>query len=147
MSLKELLKNKIFAEGQASRDSLRVYGRQNNFDIDTVGRKLRELTEEKIIQPIFKGNYIIGYNRINSDELGDLSDKFGQKQPPASVSGQNTNNMPDKLNWFNNRLRAILDNIKPSWSNADEIKKLANALKSNNKWTKISVLRGYEKKI
>ena len=80
--------------------------------------------------------------RLVNDEISAY--KFGQKQPPASVSGQNTNNMPDKLNRLNNRLRAILDNIKPSWSNADEIKKLANALKSNNEWTKISVLRGYE---
>ena len=73
------------------------------------------------------------------------SDKNGQKSDKISVSPQNATNMPDKLNRLNNRLKAILDGIKPSWDNADEIKKLINALKSESEWMKISVLRGYEK--
>ena len=87
MSLKILLKNKIEADERITRDDLRLYTDNLNFDMATGDRKLRELTEEKIIQPIFKKNYIVAY-RIAEN---------GQKQPPASVSGQNTNNMPDKL--------------------------------------------------
>ena len=86
MSLKILLQQKISAEGQVSRDALRIFGRQNNFDVDTVGIKLHQLTEESIIKPIFKDNYIIAYQAVRYIKKDDLNVKKRVKSDKVDLA-------------------------------------------------------------
>ena len=72
-SLKENLKNYITS--YKSREELRNFF--NKYDSATVDRKLRELTNEGVIKPIFKGKYIIGYEPNNT--------KLSPKQPSSEV--------------------------------------------------------------
>jgi len=72
-SLKENLKNYITS--YKPREELRNFF--NKYDSATVDRKLRELTNEGIIKPIFKGKYIIGYEPNNT--------KLSPKQPSSEV--------------------------------------------------------------
>jgi len=61
-SLKENLKNYITS--YKPREEIRAFGNSLNRDSSTSDRKLRELTNEGIIKPIFKGKYIIGYEPV-----------------------------------------------------------------------------------
>ena len=54
----------IETEEQISRDDLREMMTQSHYDIATTDRKLRELTHEGIILPVYRDNYIIGYRFV-----------------------------------------------------------------------------------
>ena len=60
MSLKQKLKTIIETNGMISRDDLRERMREK-YDIATTDRKLRELTEDKIITPIYRDKFISAY--------------------------------------------------------------------------------------
>ncbi len=83
MSLINLLEQKINEEGYCERDDLREYFRNykredggNGFDMATTDKKLRDLTREKKIKPIFNKGFIIAYNRV------DVKNDTKQHQPP-----------------------------------------------------------------
>lgn len=62
MSLKQSLYNRIKQEGYVSRDDLRRYARELNYDSSSCDRKCRELTHNDSIKP--KTNtkgFIVGY--------------------------------------------------------------------------------------
>jgi len=75
ISLKKRLEDYITS--YKPREELRNFGNSLNFDLATSDRKLRELTNEGIIKPIFKGKYIIGYEPNNT--------KLSPKQPSSEV--------------------------------------------------------------
>lgn len=68
MSLKFLLKIYMEEKGKATRDELRAYGKNINYDLATVDRKVRALTEKGIIEPI-KGskNFNCAYQFIGQN--------------------------------------------------------------------------------
>jgi len=59
--LMRLLYNYLSEYKQATRDELRILGHTNKFDISTVDRKLRKLTEYGYITPEVGSK---GFNRI-----------------------------------------------------------------------------------
>ena len=75
ISLKKRLEDYITS--YKPREELRAFGNSLNRDSSTSDRKLRELTNEGVIKPIFKGKYIIGYEPNNT--------KLSPKQPSSEV--------------------------------------------------------------
>ncbi|MCK4782078.1 hypothetical protein KAS79_04130 [Candidatus Parcubacteria bacterium] len=125
MTLKEILKNKIEASSQITRDALRNYARNIKtqkqpfgWDIATTDRKLRNLTEDGVIKPIIKKGYIVAYKHIKAELDDKNQEKIG----------------------LDEQLKAILSNIKVSWENADKIAKLKNAIASKNDYSKQSLI-------
>ena len=64
--LKKELHEWIYFAESATRDFLREYGQERNYDIATTDRELRELTEEGKVKPVYDidGKFIRSYEII-----------------------------------------------------------------------------------
>ena len=113
-SLKDLLFEEIQKNKRMSRNELRELAKINKYDVSTADRKLRELTEEKLINKREQNGFIVEYfiEQKLSDDIQELDKLILQK----------------------------LKCLKPSWENFEEIKRLQEALKSKFANTKKSAL-------
>ena len=130
MSLKILLQQKIGAEKQVSRDALRIFGRQNNFDVATCDRKCRELTQDGKICPVMQNGYIVAYKPVASQ----ISDKYPQKQRKET-----------EMERLNTALRVIIQKIPLKSENYHEIEAINKIINSNNIYNKGKCIEIYEK--
>lgn len=131
MSLKQNLQKEILS--YRTREYLRnVF---NKFDVATVDRKLRELTNEGKIIPLKKKGYIYAYkpNMVDRTELEPKHStvgKFAQIKPNNKIA--------------NEQLRTILLNLKNLTWNDPRVAELQKAIKSKYLETKLAIIKKYE---
>jgi len=89
-----------------------------------IERRLRELTNEGKIEPIKKGSYIIAYKPT-----------LPLNTSPRAKSGE--------IQDLDERLKTILNAIKPTWDNIHQIKEIEKAIKSKYNTTKVMVVQKY----
>ena len=140
MNLKELLHNKI-KEGRITRDELRNFGRDIEtrrnmlgYDLATVDRKLRELTEEGIIKPEMRNGYIIAYNLSGSTLQAQI-------KPPVARGAILSQQVLNDVIEANNLLKAIIRRGGLNFNDLTLINKALGKDLNYKKW----VIKEYEK--
>jgi uncharacterized membrane protein len=87
----------------------------------TLDRKLRLVTQQGYLEPIRKGNVIIGYKPIQNGKFEEIS--------------------------LNQTLEQIKSNIKPTWENSEKFHEINKAIKSKFETTKKRVINKYKEEL
>jgi DNA replication protein DnaD len=93
----------------------------------TLDRKLRLVTQQGYLEPIRKGNVIIGYKPINNP-------KTPQNGKFEEIS-------------LNQTLEQIKSNIKPTWENSEKFHEINKAIKSKFETTKKRAINKYKEEL
>jgi hypothetical protein len=93
----------------------------------TLDRKLRLVTQQGYLEPIRKGNVIIGYKPINDPKT------------PQNGKVEETS--------LNQTLEQIKSNIKPTWENSEKFHEINKAIKSKFETTKKRVVNKYKEEL
>jgi hypothetical protein len=131
MSLKTKLLNSI--SNYTTIDDLYEVGMPHKHE--TIARKLRELTHEGKIIPVKNKGSIIAYMKIYKAKLTNP-----HRKPEKLTTGQKSANKDD----LNDKLKSILQSIKPSWDNIEKIKEIQEAIKAKYDTTKTNIINKYK---